>query len=424
MKLAVAILTMALSAGAALAQFNACPRGFCPGSILGGSSSVVPFTTNLTPATTTKILAGYQAMLGGTRNMNIAIMGNSTDRGVDETASPYNSQYPLSVAEQFASRFRSDGIASGANNWYGLSGTSLNDYVIRDSRITVGGTAAVGSSIVQGGAGMSLSSSTATMSFTPQQNCNSADVYSLQNSAFSGATLAVSIDGGGASNVVQDTSNTIRKTTFSLGSVASHVIAVSWVSGSNALFGIDCSDNTRKEVTFRQWAISGGTASSMIDNTGTPSAGRINQFNLYTIDLAIGDFGLVNSWRNSVAVATVKTQVETLIDAVHSAGGDVIFTVPPFDSGSTGNTANQQQYIDAVIASCMAKGVAIFNIRQAFGSKAASDAAGYTSAADAVHYTIAGQAYRAGLMKPMLRYGMGLPPTPIAAQSEPIPFFY
>lgn len=370
----------------------------------------VPFAENLTPATTTKILAAYQAMQAGTRDMNITVMGNSTDRGVDEGAVPYGSQYPLSVSEQIAMVFRSQSIPSGANNWYGISGNSLADYDSRDDRFSAGGTAAMGSTVIQGGAGLSMSSATATASFTPQQPVSSCDVYTLQFSGFSGGTLGVSIDGGAATNIVQDATSTIRKTTFPAGAVASHAVAVNWVSGSNALYGIDCKDATRKEVTVRQWGTSGGTASGMIDNTGTPQAGRLNQLALYPADVVIGDFALVNSWRGNVAVATVKAQVETLIDAIKAAGGDIIFTEPPFDSGSTGNTANQQQYVDVVNASCRAKGCAIFHTRQALVSKANSDALGYTRSNDAVHYAIAGQGWRAQRIVPFVRYGMGLSP--------------
>lgn len=382
------------------------------GSSGAESSSGVAFVTNLKPSTTTKIRAGYQAMLAGTRNMVIAIMGDSTDRGVDETASPYGSQYTYSVAEYIATMFRADGIASSALNWYGISGTSLNDYNLRDDRFTAGGTAAMGSSVVQGGAGLSMSSSTATMSFTPQGNCNTADIYTLQNSAFNGAQLAVLVDGVSTATITQNTTNTIRKTTVSLGSVGAHTITINWVSGANALYGIECYDNTRKEVTIRQWAQSGGTASQMIDNTGSPNAGRLNQLALFPPDVVIGDFGIINSWRNGTAVATVKAQVETLIDAVKAAGSDVIFVEPPFDSGSAGSTASQQQYVDAVIASCLAKGCSIFRTRQALTSKTVSDSYGYTVAADAVHYRIYGESYRASLSMPLFRYGMGLTPTP------------
>lgn len=384
-----------------------------PGAIIhlqNAALGALPQFLNLTPATTTKILAGYNAMKAGTRNMVWALNGDSVDRGVDETAVPYNSQYPLSLAEQLAASFRNDGIAAGANNWYGISGTSLNDYVIRDSRITVGGTTAQGGAVVQGGAGLSMSSATATMSFTPQGNVDTAEIYTLQNSAFNGAQLKVQVDGVDTATITQDATNTIRKTTVALGELGRHTITISWVAGSNSLYGIDCRDSSRKEVTIRNWAQSGGTASQMIDNTGTPSGGRLQQITLYPPDCLLGDLGVVNSWRNATAVATVKSQVETYIDAVHAAGSDFIFLVPPFDSGSAGNTSQQQSYIDAIVDSCYNKGCAVFNIRAAanWTSKSASDAAGCTSAPDAVHKTIAGQAATAALLKPGMLYGMGL----------------
>lgn len=383
--------------------------GMALGGGIGRSGGSLPYWINLSPATTSRIKAGYDAMLAGTRNMNIAWTGSSVDRGVDETASPYGSQYRLSVAEQLAAVFRADGIASGANNWYAISGASLNDYDIRDDRFTAAGTAAMGSSVVKGGAGLSMSSATATMSFTPQGNVNTADIYTLQNSAFNGAQLQVLVDGVPTATITQDATNTIRKTTVPLGAVGPHTITINWVSGANALYGIDCYDNTRKEVTVRQWATSGGTMSGMIDNSGAPSAGRLRQIQLFPPDVIMGDIGVVNTWRApAVSVATAKAQAETYIDAIQAAGADFIFVVPPFDSGSAGNTANQQAYIDAIIASCIAKGCAVFNLRAAPGwtSKAASDAAGYTVASDAVHKTIAGQASTAALLKDGMNYAL------------------
>lgn len=384
-------------------------------AVLGGTgaaASGVPFADNLKPATTSKILAGYQAMLAGTRNMRVAVMGDSSERSVDETASPYGSQYPLSIAEQLATLFRSDGIAAGANNWYGISGTSLSDYDLRDDRFLASGTAAVGSTIVQGGAGLSMSSATAAASFTPQQPVSSCDIYTLQFVGFNGATLAANVDGGTATNIVQNTTTTIRQTTISAGSVGTHTVNVNWASGSNALYGIDCQDATRKEITFRQWGISGGTSSSMIDNTGSPQAGRLNQLALSPVDLVLGDFGLINSWRLNRSVANVVLDLTTLFDAIKAAGADFIFVEPPFDSSSTGNTANQQQYVDAAAALAISKGGIVFRTRQALVSKTVSDSYGYTVANDAVHYRIYGEAFRAALLKPVIRYGMGLTPFP------------
>lgn len=369
---------------------------------------VVPYAVNLTPATTTKLRAAYQAMLAGTRNMSVAIMGDSTERGVDEGAVPYNAQYPQSLAEQLAKAFRADGIAAGANNWYGISGNSFNDYMIRDGRCAATGSATSGVTAVpcQGGSELEFPTAAGTFSFTPQQNTNTADIY-FQDSA-AGRSFTYSVDGGAATQVNTTGANTIVKITIPLGAVGPHVVTLAWVAGFVRIYGIDCYDNTRKEVTIRQWAISGGTASQMIDDAGSPSAGRLRQLALFPPDVVIGDLGLVNSWRAGISVGVVKGQCETLIDAVKAAGADFIFAEPPFDSGSAGSTENQQAYVDEVNASCIAKGCAILKTRQAMGSKAAADAAGYMRANDAVHYTIAGQAWRASLFKPALRYGMGI----------------
>jgi hypothetical protein len=368
-------------------KIGAMGRGF--GTLGSAGRAGLPGWINLTPATTSRILAGYQAMQAGTRNMVPALTGSSVDRGVDETASPYNSQYPLSLAEQLAIIFRADGIASGANNWYGISGNNFADYMSRDSRCAATGSATSGVTSVpcQGGSELEFPTAAGTFSFTPQQNTNTADIYYQDSTA--GRAFTWAVDGGSTTTITTTGANTIVKLTIALGSVGAHTIQLAWSAGFVRIYGIDCYDNTRKEITIRQWATSGGTVSGMIDNTGTPSSGRLRQLALFPPDVVMGDIGVVNSWRAvGVSVATVKTQAETYIDAIKAANADFIFVV--------------------------SKGCGVFNLRSAAGwtSKAASDAAGYTVASDAVHKTIAGQASTAALMMPGLRYGMGLNPYP------------
>jgi hypothetical protein len=371
----------------------------------------LPGWINLSPSTTARVKAGFAAMQAGTRNMNMALNGSSVDKGVDETAVPYNSQYPLSLAEQLAMLYRADNLASGANNWYGISGFNFADYMTRDSRCAATGSATSGVSSVpcQGGSELEFPTAAGTFSFTPQQNTNTADIYYQDSTA--GRAFTWAVDGGSTTTITTTGLNTIVKLTIPLGSVGAHTIQLAWSAAFVRIYGIDCYDNTRKEITIRQWATSGGTVSGMIDNTGSPSSGRLRQISLFPPDLIMGDIGLPNTWRAvGVSVATAKSQAETYIDALHAAGSDFAFVVPPFDSGSAGNTANQQAYIDAVIASCIAKGCAVFNLRAAPGwtSKAASDAAGYTVAPDAIHKTIAGQASTAALLMPGLQYAMGI----------------
>jgi hypothetical protein len=369
----------------------------------------LPGWINLTPATTMRMRAAFAAMQAGTRNMIQAVTGSSVDRGVDEGADPENSQYPLSIAEQLAARYRAAGIASGANNWYGISGTNFADYMKRDGRCAATGSATSGVTAVpcQGGSELEFPTAAGTFSFTPQDDTNFVELFYQDSTA--GRAFNWNADGGSNTLITTAGLNTIARATGSTGSVAAHMINLSWSAGFVRIYGIDCTDATRKEITVRQWATSGGTVSDMITDTGTPSSGRLRQLALFPPDVVMGDIGLPNTWRAvGVSVATAKAQAETYIDAIHAAGSDFIFVVPPFDSGSVGNTANQQAYIDEVIASCLSKGCAVFNLRAMpnWTSKAASDAAGFTRSNDAIHKTIAGQADTAERMMPGMLYAM------------------
>jgi hypothetical protein len=387
-------------------------RGFGALGSLGRVGSGVLFADNLTPATTANTLAGYQAMLAGTRNMNIAVMEDSTGRGVDETASPYNSQYPLSLAEQIAELFRADGIASGANNLYGISGTNFADYMSRDGRATAtGATTAFGTAVpCLGGAEIEFPTAAGTFNFTPQDQVDTAEIEYQDSTA--GRAFTWGVDGGGTTTITTIGASSILRSTVSLGALNNHTLNLAWSAGFVRIYGINCYDSSRKEVTVKNWSISGGTTSNMIENTGSPSSGRLRQLALFPPDLVIGDFGLVNSWRLSRSVANCVLDLTTLFDAIKAAGADFIFVEPPFDSSSTGNASIQQQYVDAIASLAISKGGIVFRTRQALVSKTVSDSYGYTVANDAVHYRIYGQSYRGALLMPLLRYGMGLTSTP------------
>jgi hypothetical protein len=377
----------------------------------GGSPAVnLPYITNLKPSNVAKARAAYSAMLAGTRNMRTATFGSSVARGVDETSSPYNEQYARSLTWALASLFGTYGIPTGDNSWFGISGANLADYLARDKRLVCSGTAALGSTIVLGGGGISMSSATARVEFTPVGEVSECVISTMNFVGFSGATLAVYCDGVFVQNIAQTAATFIRKTTVPLGTKGVHTIRLDWVSGSNALYGIEAYDATRKEVTFLNWAISGGTSSMLVDNTGSPQAGRVNQMTNNAPDLVLGGNELVNSWRAGVAVNDVVNQEAQFMDYCKAMGSDYIFVVPPFDSGSSGATASQQTYIDAVKAKCVEKGYAYFDTRQVgeWASKAAQDAAGYSVAADFVHLTDEGQAGMASLLRPLLFYAMGI----------------
>jgi hypothetical protein len=347
-------------------------------ALLGTAGAFV----NINPTTTANFKAAYLAQAA---NIPIAFMGDSTMRGVDETALPYNSQYPNAGPMVVASLLNAAAINAGASNWYGLSGTSFNDYMIRDSRVAATGAATTGSIVAQGGSNVQLETSAGSFSFTTPANATKAKIYTID--FFAGAQWSWQVDAGAPTTITQAGANTIVETIISLGTAGLHTVKISWVSGNNELYGIECYDDTagRKEITCRQWGISGGTSGSMIDNTGTPHSGRLQQLSQFPPKLVISECGLVNDWRTSVSVATSKANMLTLINAVKAAGSDFWFLTPPYDGGVAGLTANQDAYVAAMYQLVVSENVGLLDIRKLWKSYANEVSAGLVG--DAVHPT-------------------------------------
>lgn len=346
------------------------------------------FSYNIKPENTTNFRTAYR---NSTSNVAIAYMGDSTMRGVDEGAVPYNFQYsryamPMKVADYL----NNWGISSSADNWYGISGNTFNDYVLRDSRVVPNGSAtAFGTAVpCQGGAELEFPTAAGTFNYITTTACDRADIYYQDSTA--GRTFSWSVDGGAATQITTVGSNTIVKATINLGAISSHNIQLAWVAGFVRIYGIECYTSTKRQIIQRQWGISGGTSSDMIDNTGTPSSGRLQQLALYPPKLVIAECGLVNSWRNSRSVANCTTDMQTLITAVKAAGSDFIFLTPPYDNGSTGLTSNQDAYVAAMYSLADSNNVGVIDIRKEHLSFRNAVNYGWMRSNDNVHPATAG----------------------------------
>lgn len=332
-----------------------------------------------------------------TRNARVAFMGDSTIKGVDETSSPYNAQYGNAMPAQLAKLIRSVGTPSGANNMFGLSGTTLADYLLRDGRVAVSGATALGSVQVQGGNSISFPGATSTLAFTPSDPVTKADIYWRDNTA--GRNFNWNVDGG--ANTLISSSGVLQfaKTTVSLGTVGAHTVNLSWVLGNVDIFGIDCYDDTaaRKEVSCWNWGISGGTTAQMIANIGTPNGGRLQQLASFPPDLVIGELGIVNDWRNSVTPDVSYANMTTLVLAVKATGSDFLFITPPYDGGVAGFTANQEAYIGKMRQVASEQNVGLIDWRATLGSYGISIAAGLIG--DNVHPTLRGYVDEARLIQ-------------------------
>jgi hypothetical protein len=356
-----------------------------------------PYTYNITASNTSAFRTVANAH---SRNAIVAFMGDSTMRGVDETAFPYNSQYPNSMPMQLAALFNAANINSGANNWFGISGTTFNDYMIRDSRVaSSGATTAFGTAVpIQGGAEVEFPTATGTFSFTSQASVNKCDFYYQDSTA--GRSFNYNFDGNANTLITTAGTNTILKVTVDTGSLGNHTINFSWVAAFVRIYGVNCYNDlaSRTEISMFQWGISGGTSSDMILDTGTPSSGRIRQLTLFPPDLVICECGVINSWRNSRSIANVKADLTTLVQSVKATGANFIFLTPPYDNGSTGATSSQDAYVNTMYQVAFEQGVGLIDIRKKWISYANSVNKGYQVSNDAVHPTLVGYKDEAGVL--------------------------
>lgn len=334
------------------------------GAVLGQAGTIaVPFTSNLLLSNTANFRNQFRS---GTGNTRIVFNGDSTMRGVDTGAPIVNTQYPNAMPVQLAALFNANSIAAGANNWFGLSGTNLADYTSRDSRVAAGAGAVFGSNKYQGGTEIRFPGVASTFSFTPPDNVDSIEVYWVDQGA-TGRTQSYQIDAGGAVNLATSGVNAQVRATAST-TLGAHTVNMAWVSGGTTLLeGINCYNSGRREVSCWNMGISGGVSANMIDDTGAPGQGRLQQLKNFTPSLIITSMGLVNDWRTSVAVATSQANMDTFANFVKNTlvGCDLIFLTPPYDNGTgTGNTINQGQYVAAMYAVAAKYNVPVIDIRK------------------------------------------------------------
>lgn len=349
------------------------------------ASPLYAYVYNIKDSNTTNFRTAWRTSASNAQ-VPVAFMGDSTMRGVDEAASPYNTQYSrLAMPMKVSGYLNNMGITAGSDNWYGISGSNFNDYMTRDERCgSTGATTAFGTAVnCQGGSEVEFPTAAGTFTFTPLNPCNKADIYYQDSTA--GRQFSWAVDGGSATTLTTTGANTIVKVTIDLSTVALHTITLTWVAGFVRIYGIDCYNDTRRQLTMRQWGIAGGTSTDMINDTGTPNAGRLTQMSLYPPKLVISECGVVNSWRNSRSVANTTTDMQSLITAVKNAGSDFIFLVPPFDNGSTGLTSSQNDYVTAMYTLADSNNVGLIDIRKRHLSWKNAVNYGWMRSSDNVH---------------------------------------
>lgn len=229
-------------------------------------------------------------------------------------------------------------------------------------------------------AALKQATSAATYTFTG--TFDSIAIYYLYGSS----NFTYSLDGASAVTI-NGTSNAIggawARATVSAGALSQHTITVSWVSGT--LF-LGAFEPRRGTTGFRvhSIALAGQEATHLLNSDGSgwnskETTWLINKPNIGIIDLAI------NAYNNQIALATVQSQTQTIINLITATGTPVL--VAPFDyPAGTAQTIPLSAYISLYYDLADTNNIPLIDLNWQFKSDAVwpANPSGYY--ADGIHF--------------------------------------
>jgi hypothetical protein len=343
----------------------------------------------------------------GTGNRIIALVGDSTIAGQDSRASDvpnktgtaYNGRNAPSC--KLAANLRANGYNASGDNLFGdhyeYGGTqTIAGLIARDDRLSYSGSI-ITTGLIIGGRHTSMTAA-ATFGFSNVDPGNTVDVW--WRDGVLGRIFSVAIDGGAAVEVPSIQVGGMKKTNFSLGSLGLHAIVDNWVSGAPQPAGWSVYDDSSWGYQVFNLEASGWTSADCSNNTDTTTGPQASLKTLAPV-LTLIEGGIINDWRNSVAIATTKTNLQAIIDAA-SISGSVVLLVPPFDAGTAGASAQQDQYVAAMYELAVSNNIPLIDVRRSWGTWAAANALGYCSDST-VHLTDVGNAAWAALIGQFIR---------------------
>ncbi len=342
------------------------------------------YTFNLKSSNTSNLRAAWLAQSG---NVILAAIGDSTTAG--QSTGGGTSQAINAWPMQLASILRTNRINAGANNFFSDKGSwgqaqTIANFLTGDSRLSATGGMALGSVLTTGGNSFAVSA-TGTLTFTPQDSVNAAQIWWRDGA--SGRNFSWSVNGGSETGINSSGVTQLVRSSIALGDVGFKAIRQSWVLGAVTPIGIHAyNSNLGSELSILNWGISGATSTSL--NTNIDVVGRLNMIDIVQPKGVLYEGGVINSWRTSISVATTKSDMVTMVLRIKAAGGDPILVAPPFDNSGSGLSANQNAYVNAMYQVAAEYDVPLIDIRQKWSSYANALALGYMS--DSVHPTTLG----------------------------------
>jgi hypothetical protein len=242
------------------------------------------------------------------------------------------------------------------------TGAGSETVLANDARVVAGNWTVVNLPTV-GGGGISASSSGSPLQFTPTSSVDKFRVWYL--TAPSAGVGSLNIDGGTATTLTETGSNGFTSITLTATGAGKHTLNASWTSGGQIFIaGIEAYNSTTSQVEMMNagWPLSttGNWVASGSPWLPLPAVGAIAP------DLILLDLG-INDWKNTVAVSTYKSNLQTMITA-YKATSDVILVTPAPSQTTSTPLATQQTFINALYELAISNNIPIIDNWSRWGS--------------------------------------------------------
>jgi lysophospholipase L1-like esterase len=295
---------------------------------------------------------------------------------------------------QLARALNGVGIRAQAQGFLGDNGLNAAGTSRQyDSRLS-GTGGGIGVTSLGGASFALLSAGNGTLTYTASQPVDTLQIYGYQ---FAGAgSLSYQIDANAAVPFsLNNTGGLYAPSTIPLGSLASHTISFTYVSGAGGyLLGANCYDSTIGGLQFINAAMNGAVASNFTPN--------VNAYDPLKIGAALAPKATIivlgaNHWNTAASLSAWSADLQTLITAYAASGPVILVSDPPTVTGTyTTPMATQLQYVQAMQNLATSNGCLMFDLWTYYGGAASVPGANWN--ADGIHPSQQGYGYGAGLM--------------------------
>ena len=347
---------------------------------LGGAGLGRNYVLNRTPANLAKFWARLNRTLTQASDFNtrIDLYGDSTTLGSGASFARNG------IGARLAQKFQQAGYIARSFKHGSISDSAVATAAY-DPRYSFTG-AWSGWTALPGGSSLRATSGGAAITYTPGYACDTVDVIWYQDSIANGGggSMIITVDGGATAfstatsggsvtsqTISQTGASSVQVTTLTIaGGLATHTVTVTnSASGNIQVYGFECTTAAEPTVIIRTLGFSGYTT-ALYDVATIQQAMYSAAFKA---DLSLLSLG-INDWAAGAVGGPYTTHLNSLRSNLVVLGtASICYWTPPPSSVGTASIAQQQGYVDAMIAAAGTNTVVVdaWRFLQARGGQAA-----------------------------------------------------